>query len=521
MTTTTAAQRELGSRSSDVAIGMRSITKHFGSMTANSKVDFDVKWGEVHALLGENGAGKTTLMRMATGMYQPDGGDIVIDGVVTRLRRPEDALELGIGMVHQHFTLVPTLTAAENIALSPSFWPTRLDMSTLCSEIEKTAAELGFSLDPKKRVSDATISERQRIEIIKLVHRGADILIFDEPSAALTPTEWTDLAHLMRTLAAAGKAIILISHKLDEVFAVADHWTVLRGGAVVGSGGIADTTQNELIELMVGEAVTLRPDRPVIEVGLPVLQIRDLVVPRPASAGSSRPLLDDLSLEVCGAEIVGIAGVAGNGQSELVETLLGLCTPTGGTIMMNGKFIDKATPRGFADNGGALIPEDRHTAAVADELTIWENLLMRDAVAAPLSSHGFIRRRAVKRRATELMREYDVRATGPDARVGQLSGGNQQKVVVAREMSREPSLVVAVQPTRGLDVRASEFVYRKLNECKERGGAVLLISMDLEEVIAMSDRVAVIASGRIQGILDNSEATHESIGALMTGGKAR
>jgi simple sugar transport system ATP-binding protein len=500
------------------ALRLTGITKRFGDLVANDRVDFDVRWGEVHALLGENGAGKTTLMRMVAGLYEPDRGQIEIAGEPRRIRRPEQALEAGIGMVHQHFTLVPTLTAAENVALRPARFPTRGDLGAVAERITELAAPLGFAIDAHKLVSDATISERQRIEIVKLMYRGAEIFIFDEPSAALTPDEWVELGRLMRRLAGDGKAVVLISHKLDEVYAVADRFTVLRDGAVAGGGRIADISRAELVRMMVGREVKLRPDRPVLSAGAPVLEVRGLTV-APAERGSGRPPLHDVSFEVRANEIVGLAGIAGNGQAELVEALMGL-RPAAGEVRLSGEDYAGRTPALFAQRGGALIPEDRHHVAIADEMPIWENVLMRAMTAEPFAHRGILRRSTARSRARELMSEYDVRATSENARIAQLSGGNQQKVVIARELSREPQFVVAQQPTRGLDVRASAFVYDRLNACKSAGAGVLLISMDLDEVLALSDRVLVIAGGRITGELAAGEATQEAVGALMTGAAA-
>ncbi|MEF2978124.1 ABC transporter ATP-binding protein [Subtercola sp. YIM 133946] len=498
------------------ALTLRAVTKRFGSFTANENVDLAVAWGEIHALLGENGAGKTTLMRIVTGLYQPDEGTLEIDGEAVHFRRPEQALRAGIGMVHQHFTLVPTLSEVENIAMRPSVFPWRNDLRETQRKADEVASATGLRITPDRLVEDASVSERQRIEIVKLLVRGASILIFDEPSAALTPDEWEDLAGLMKRLAADGHAIILISHKLSEVFSVADRFTVLRRGAVAGSGDLGDVSAEHLVSLMVGGAVDPRPPLEPSRPGAAVLEIEGLDVARENSSPSAPPALSGVGLTVRGGEIVGVAGVAGSGQRELVEAIVGVAAPLAGTVRVSGVAISAGHPQHFYDAGGALIPEDRHHVAIVGGMTLWENITMRMLRHAPLRRHGILDTAAAKRRARELMVEFDVRAASENTTIGRMSGGNQQKAVLARELSGDPTLLIAVQPVRGLDVRATDFVYRRLIEHRDRGGAVLLISMDLDEVIAMSDRVVVLAHGRMQGELPAATATRESVGALMT-----
>ncbi|MFL5846907.1 MAG: ABC transporter ATP-binding protein [Solirubrobacteraceae bacterium] len=498
------------------ALRLTGITKRFGPVVANRDVSLEVMPGEIHALLGENGAGKTTLMRVAAGVYQPDQGQIEVHGRPVKLRKSEHALEAGVGMVHQHFTLVPTLTVAENVALRPARFPRPTDLDAVVRSTVELSRDIGFDLDPHMQVAEASISERQRLEIVKLLYRGADILIFDEPSAALSPAEWEELARLLRRLASEGRAIVLITHKIDEILQVADRFTVLRDGVVSGEGNIAETNRDQLVEFMVGRAVKLRPDRLRLPPGEPVLAVEGLTVPAAAGTHGGRPDLEDVTFDVRGCEVVAVAGVAGSGQSALVDALLGLRSASAGTVALGGQEYEDRSPGEFAVRGGAYIPEDRHHAGVADELTVWENILMRDAVHAPIASRGVLRASAARRRAAELMETYDVRASGPTAVMRQLSGGNQQKAVIARELSRAPRLVLAVQPTRGLDVRASEFVYEQLLEVKRAGGAVLLISFDLEEILGLADRVAVLADGALAGVLDIDQADVHSIGALMT-----
>jgi simple sugar transport system ATP-binding protein len=496
------------------------VTKRFGSFVANDKVDLDVAWGEVHALLGENGAGKTTLMRIVTGLYSPDEGQVEVDGKPVRLRKPEHALRAGIGMVHQHFTLVPTLTELENLVIAPAAVPWANGATDARRRAEAVAAATGLRIDPDRLVADASVGERQRLEIVKLLCRGARVLIFDEPSAALSPGEWDELAQLMRRLADDGHAVILISHKLSEVFSVASRYTVLRRGTVVGSGTIATSTAGELVELMVGERVAERPRLSPASPGAPVLEIRALDVPRdPASPGGPKAL-EGVDLQVRAGEILAIAGVAGSGQAELVETILGIRPALRGEITLAGKQCADWSPEMFYGAGGGLIPEDRHDVAIVGDMTLWENITLRSLRRSPLARHGLLRTSAARAHARALMAEYDVRADSDNLTIGRLSGGNQQKAVLARELAEDPLLLIAAQPARGLDVRATDFVYRSLVEQRDRGGAVLLISLDLDEIISLSDRVAVLAHGRIRGVVASAEATRAGLGILMTSAEA-
>ncbi|MGG7464660.1 ABC transporter ATP-binding protein [Plantibacter sp. YIM 135347] len=498
------------------ALRLRAVTKRFGGFTANDGVDLDVGWGQIHALLGENGAGKTTLMRIVTGLYQPDEGGIEVAGEPAHFRRPEQALRAGIGMVHQHFTLVSDLTELENVAMRPSAFPWKSDLRRMRRTADQVAESTGLRITPDRLVEDASISERQRIEIVKLLCRGARILIFDEPSAAISPDEWEELAALMKRLAADGHAVVLISHKLTEVFSVADRYTVLRRGAVVDSGDIASVTPEHLVSKMVGGSVDPRPPLEPSNPGDVVLAVAELEVARDGASRNAPPALSDIGFEVRRGEIVGVAGVAGSGQRELVEAIVGVTIPSKGGVSLSGVEMTPGRPQSFYEAGGALIPEDRHHVAIIGDMALWENITMRMLRAAPLQRHGIIDVEAAKSRARTLMEEFDVRADSETQPIGRLSGGNQQKAVLARELSGGPELLIAVQPVRGLDVRATDFVYRRLIEHRDAGGAVLLISMDLDEVLAMSDRIVVLAHGRIQGELAAAEATRETVGALMT-----
>jgi simple sugar transport system ATP-binding protein len=467
--------------------------------------------------MGENGAGKTTLMRVAAGFYEPDAGRVEIRGQPVRLRRPEHALERGVGMVHQHFTLVPTLSAAENIALRPSAFPRRARLDDVTRRALVIAGQLGFDFEPDKLVKDLTLAERQRLEIIKLIDRGADILIFDEPSASLPPSEWGNLAALITRLAEGGKSVIVITHRIDEVLGIAQTFTVMRDGAVTGRGRMADVDQDQLVKFMVGRSVKLRPDRLRVPAGPPVLSVRELSVRSGDLDASERLALQGVSFDVHEGEIVGVAGVGGKAQQALVDTLIGVRQSSAGSITLAGRPFDRRTPREFARLGGAYIPEDRHTAAIADELAVWENLLMREITTRPFSRHSILRTRAARARAAELVEQFDIRTPGVTAKLRQLSGGNQQKVVVARELGAQPRFMIAHQPTRGLDVGATEFVYKRLNDLKREGGSVLLISLDLEELLSLSDRIVVLTSGRVQGVIDAATADAEAVGLLMTG----
>lgn len=504
----------------DPALRLTNVSKRFGAFVANDAVDLDVAWGEIHALLGENGAGKTTLMRIVTGLYEPDDGQIEVAGQQVRFRKPQHALRAGIGMVHQHFTLVPTLTELENLVIAPSAFPWRNGAAAVRGRAEEVAAATGLRITPDQLVADASVGERQRLEIVKLLCGGARILIFDEPSAALSPGEWDELSRLMRRLADDGHAIVLISHKLSEVFSTADRYTVLRRGGVAGSGRIADATSEHLVELMVGEQISERPRLTPRVPGATVLAVRDLSVARDPAVPNGPLALADVSLDVRAGEILGIAGVAGSGQRELVEAVMGLRPAVSGEVTFGGDTFVQRSPEEFYRRGGALIPEDRHRVAIVGEMSLWENIGLRALRGDQLSRRGVLGIGAARAHARSLMSVYDIRAESEVLEISRMSGGNQQKAVLARELSASPSLLIAAQPVRGLDVRATDFVYRRLVEHREHGGAVLLISMDLDEVISMSDRIAVLAHGRIQGIVPGQSASRAQLGALMTSSEA-
>ena len=489
------------------------ITKRFPGVVANDGVTLEVRRGEILGLLGENGAGKSTLVNVIFGLHQPDEGTIEVNGEVVRIRTPRDALELGIGMVHQHFMLVPDMTVAENVALT--LHPGKLQLARLdqvARRIDELSDRFGLAIDPHETVEKLSVGVRQRVEILKLLYRGADLLILDEPTATLSPPEWHELSKVLLSLASEQKGIIFITHKLDELYGIAARCTVLRDGRVVGTASLPETRKPELAQMMVGREVVLRIERPPLTAGRPVLEVRNLSL-----EDDARPILDDISFVVHEREILGVAGVEGNGQHELVATLIGVRRPTSGTISLGEERFEHIDPKGFAERGGAVIPEDRHRDGVALELSVMANLMMKDFASSPFARRGVLDRAMARRHSAELMEQFDIRAPGPATPMRSLSGGNQQKAVLAREMHHHPRFLIAAQPTRGLDIGAAEFVYRRLLEHRDRGGATLLISVELDEILSLSDRIAIMVRGRFLRILDASEADPELLGLLMAG----
>jgi general nucleoside transport system ATP-binding protein len=489
------------------------ITKRFPGVTANEGINLEVLKGEIHGLLGENGAGKTTLMNVVFGLIRPDEGQIEVDGTEVEIGSPKHALELGIGMVHQHFMLVPEMTIAENIALT--LHATRLRRARLeevGARVRELSSRFGLQVNPDDRVEDVSVGVQQRVEILKLLYRGAELLILDEPTAALTPPEWQDLSAVLQSLVAEGKSVIFITHKLDELFGVANRCTVLRDGMVVGTMAMAETTKPALARMMVGRDVTLRIERTRHVPGEPVLEVRDLCVEE-----NGRSILQDVTFDVREREILGIAGVDGNGQRELVEALIGLRPLSSGQIRIRGQHVDGMTPERFARHGGAVIPEDRHRAGTALDLSLLSNLMMKDYFHPPFVKRGVLNVRAAREHCQRLVAKFDIRTPSLDVLARQLSGGNQQKAVLARELHWNPRLLIAAQPTRGLDVGAMEFVYRQLLSHVASNGAVLLISIELDEILSLSDRIAVIVGGSFLRIIDAREADPELLGLLMAG----
>jgi simple sugar transport system ATP-binding protein len=496
---------------------LRGIRKTYPGVVANDNVSLEAFPGEILALLGENGAGKSTLMKILGGLVGADEGFIEYRGREVEIRRPRDAQDLGIGMVHQHFMLVPDMTVAENICLAaPGRLAAKSDLAGVRKRLTELAQRHRLEVDPDAVVEDLSVGERQRVEILKLLYVDAELLIFDEPTAVLTTAEWQHLEKVLHDLAAAGKAVILITHKLNEVLDVADRCAVLRDGRIVGTVRTADTSKQELVKLMVGREIHFRPMRSRVTPGPVALAMENVSY----IDDDGRRRLNDVSLEVRDGEILGIAGVEGNGQSQLVDIACGARSATTGTVHISGEAVLRADPRALAGMGTAVIPEDRHRDAVALPLTVAENLVVKELSNPTLFKSGILRRRAIREHAEALIERYDVRVPGPAVRLKQLSGGNQQKVVVARELSRRPRLVIAAQPTRGLDVGAMEFVYAALDEHRAAGGATLLVSSELEEILNLSDRIAVMVQGRVVGVVDGSTATAEQIGDLMTASRA-
>jgi general nucleoside transport system ATP-binding protein len=500
----------------DWAVEMRGIVKRFPGVVANDGIDFDVHVGEVHALLGENGAGKSTLMNILAGLYRPDAGEIVIGGAAVSLDSPRDAIAAGLGMVHQHFTLVPSQTVTENVILGLDRPRFRLRLDRYDDEIAGLAATIGMRVDPKARIWQLSVGEQQRVEILKVLYRGARVLILDEPTAVLAPHEIDELFETLRTMTRAGRSIIFISHKLAEVLAIADRITVMRRGRVTAAGIPAEgATKTDLARLMVGREMLESLERAPFAPGAVVLSVRELQ----AENDKGLPALRGVSFDVRAGEILGIAGVAGNGQSELAQAITGL-RPFHGRVEIGGQHIVGLSAREAIRSGVGHVPEDRTGMGSAPNLSVVDNLIMKSYREPPISQGWVIDVTAARKAATSVKDEYSIAAPSIDTQVRLLSGGNLQRLILAREIESKPKLMVAVQPTRGLDVGAIEVVHRLLMGRRASGAAILLISEELDELIALADRIAVIYEGLFLGTFDGPEADVHAIGLLMTGGTA-
>jgi len=493
---------------------LRNITKTFGDVTANDDVSLTVQKATIHAIVGENGAGKSTIMRIAYGFYTADSGEIRLNGNAVTIRSPHDAIALGIGMVHQHFMLVDTMTVAENIILgAESGSATSLDLDTANVQIKDLSDELKLGVDPRALIENLSVGQQQRVELLKALYRNAELLILDEPTAVLSPQEIEDFFSILRRMKAQGKTIIIITHKLDEVLAISDEVTVMRDGKVIGNVNTSETNARDLARMIVGRDVLLRVQKTDADAGEVLLDVSNITVD-----GKHGRAVDGVSFTVKRGEIVGIAGIEGNGQTELVEALSGLAKIQSGTVSFEGIDITRQTARQLKELGIAHIPEDRHKRGLLLNADLSENAVLGVHYREPVSSKGFINSAAVASRVKEIVEGFDVRPPNPDLTARSLSGGNQQKLIIGREFRLNPKLLLVAQPTRGVDIGAIEFIHRKLIELRDSGAAILLVSAELEEVTALADRLLVIREGKIVGDLDPKTSSAEDIGLMMTGG---
>jgi ABC-type uncharacterized transport system ATPase subunit len=502
----------------DYVIEMLNIRKEFPGIVANDNITLRLAKGEIHALLGENGAGKSTLMNVLFGLYQPEKGEIRVKDQSVKITDPNIASSLGIGMVHQHFMLVKNFTVTENIILGNE--PTssgRINIAKAAEEVKKISEQYGLKVDPNAKVENISVGMQQRVEILKTLYRGAEILIFDEPTAVLTPQEITELIQIMKKLVNEGKSIILITHKLKEIMEVCDQCTVIRKGKGIGTVTVSETNLDELAEMMVGRSVSFETTKDDPSIGEEVLQITNLVV----NDSRNVPAVNGLNLTIRSGEIVGIAGVDGNGQTELIEAITGLRKTSSGSISLKGKDINGFSPRKITESGVGHIPEDRHKHGLVLDYSIGDNMVLQTYYQKPYSKNGILNYKKIYEKAKSLISEFDVRTPSEHTPARALSGGNQQKAIIAREVDRSPDLLLAAQPTRGLDVGAIEFIHSKLIEERDNGKAVLLISLELDEVINVSDRIAVIYEGKIVEILNPKSTNEHELGMLMAGGKSK
>ena len=498
-----------------IVLEMRDIVKQFGEFRANDQINLQVKRGQIHALLGENGAGKSTLMNQLSGLLQPTAGDILINGQKVIVDSPSKAAELGIGMVHQHFMLIDAFTVTENIILgSEPVNGLKLNTKAAATEIKKLSEQYGLDVDPNALAGDISVGMQQRVEILKTLYRGADILIFDEPTAVLTPQEIDELMTILKGLAAEGKSVILITHKLDEIKAVADQVTVIRRGKSIDSFPVAGVSSQELADIMVGRSVSLfstekEPAHPTDT----ILSVSDLTV----KDARGVEVVKNLSLDFRAGEVVGIAGIDGNGQSEFISALTGLMPSASGKVTLKGKDITNKKPRQITESGVGHIPEDRHRFGLELDMTLAENIALQTYYKAPMSKAGVLDYDKINAHARELIEKFDVRTVNELVPASALSGGNQQKAIIARELDRDADFVIAAQPTRGLDVGAIEYIHQQLINQRDAGKAVMLVSFELDEILNVADRIAVISHGEITGVVDANETSKNELGLLMAG----
>lgn len=500
----------------EYVVEMLNIRKEFPGIVANDDITLRLRQGEIHALLGENGAGKSTLMSILFGMYQADRGSIKVKGSEVRISNPNVANQLGIGMVHQHFKLVENFTVTENIIMGSETrrWGLFLDVDRAAKQIEELSKRYGLNVDPSAKIEDISVGMQQRVEILKMLYRKADVLILDEPTGVLTPQEVQELGKIMKNLIAEGKSIILITHKLKEIKAFADRCTVIRRGKTIGTVDVANTSEAEMAEMMVGRHVSFQVEKETSRPGDTVLSVESLSVKNSRKALA----LKQFSLEVRAGEIVGIAGVDGNGQSELVEAITGLRKPESGTIRLSGSEITGLPIRERNERGVGHIPEDRQRRGLVLDYTLAENMVLEVYHKEPFSRRGILKKQAIQQYAELIIKSFDVRSgEGASSSARSLSGGNQQKAIIGREIERKPALLVAVQPTRGLDVGSIEYIHKRLIEHRDNGNAVLLVSLELDEILHVSDRIAVMNNGELIGVVDAAETNQNEIGLMMAG----
>lgn len=495
-------------------VELKQITKRFPGIVANDSISLKLHKGEIHALLGENGAGKSTLMNILFGLYQPEEGTIEVDGQTVAIDSPNKAIDLGIGMVHQYFKLVQPFTVTENIVLgSEPRKGLKINYKKAAAEVKRLSEQYGLQVNPNAKIQDISVGMQQRVEIIKTLYRGADILIFDEPTAVLTPQEIKELMDIMKRLVAEGKSIILITHKLKEIMHISDTVTIIRRGKVVGSVKTSETTPNELAEKMVGRSVSFKVDKQPAQPGPVVMEMSDVI----SKNKDGISVLNHLHLQVKAGEILGIAGVDGNGQSELIEALTGLRKVDSGNIQLLGRDITNLPPRKISESGVSHIPEDRHKHGLVLDFSMSENMVLETYYKPPFNKNGFLNYDAIDKHSQRLIEKFDVRTPSIHTKARSLSGGNQQKAIIAREIDKNPDLLIAAQPTRGLDVGAIEFVQQQLIAQRDQGKAVLLISFELDEIINVSDRIAVMYEGQIVGEVLPEETNDQELGLMMAG----